>query len=508
MHRRLVAVIALSLLSLMTACGAEGTSGGNSSPDVLRVATATPIKTLNLARTTEFPPMAISSLFGGTLTVLDSSSEPVGGLAETFGVSPDGLVYTFSLRSKLKFSDGSDLRADHVVATFESLMADQANVNASDFATWRSVEAPDDLTVVIELSAPTPALPVLLSAPWNAIYPSNALDEANSFFEQPVSAGPYRVTEIAPGGQRVTLDLNEYYYGEEPSIGQVEFTTVPDENTRILQLKGDQVDIATELDPASISQFAGNNQAVGEVIPLAGMYYIWMSNRDGPLAEVDVRRAIGAAVDRDQINEVVWAGLNEPVGALLPPGVEGHEENVPTERDLDLAKELLEGTACKSGCELGMIVRNGRPIDAKSALVIKENLADIGIEVTIEPLENGVASEREASGDFDMEVEWLGLPVPDTSTYLKYAVISDGGIEALFSGYSSVEMDAAAKALATATGDQRGQLLDEINQLFAEDLPYVPLQPWALVVGVRQEIRDSVDFTFAGYVQVKRAESS
>lgn len=505
-------LVALAATAAVAGCGGDGSSdskGGTTAadatataPDVVRIAQASAVRTLDLTRNTENPPMAIMHLIGGTLMQLNAAGDAVSpGLAESVDVEDDGLRYVFHLREGLRFSDGSPLTSKDVKATFDAQQRDRANVNAADFGGWKSTSAPDPQTVVIALDKPKPTLETLLAAPWHAVLPASAVGD-RTFFSKPISAGPYKIESYTPSGRAIVLGANESYYGEQPSVPRLFFNSVEDENTRILQLRGGQVDIVNELEPAAIKQLEGGGDTTAKVELLAGMYYVWMNNRRGPLSELNVRKAINLALDREQINQVVWGGQNPGIGALLPPGVDGHEENIPIERDVDAAKELLRGTACENGCELEVQARNGRPIDQKCSLILKENLSEIGIDVTVRPVDNAVASERSLGGEFEMEVEWLGLPIPDTSTFLQYAVISDGGIEALFSGYKSREMDAAAADVATTTGAEREEALAKVNEIFARDLPYVPINAWANVLGWRKDVTPFVTYNSGGFFDV------
>jgi peptide/nickel transport system substrate-binding protein len=345
-------------------------------------------------------------------------------------------------------------------------------------------------------------LPVLLAAPWNSILPAFGLKQpASTFYRRPISAGPYMVESMASDGTNVTLGVNPNYAGAKPVVPRVIFTDVEDENTRRIQLQGNQIDVAGELDPTALQQLKGDGITV-TVNPQFGGYYIWMSDRKPPLSNANVRRAISTAVDRQQMNTVIWAGQNRPLGGLLPSTMPGHEENIPTARDLQKAKQLLAGTPCASGCRIGIMVRNGRPVDQKSALILKQDLQQIGIDVAIEQVDNGVASKRESDGSFDMEIEWLGLPLPVPDTYLTYAVVSDGGIQALFSGYHSAQMDAAAKQVMRTSGAARAAALTKVNAIFARDLPYVPLYDYAQVLAWHTDVQPYLKYTPSGYFEV------
>ncbi len=501
--RTTVAACAIALTAAFAVANSASAAESAAAPAQVRVGWPEGIKTLNLARTTDSLPIMVGHLIGGTLTNFnDTATGVVPGLAANSDVSGDGKVYTFTLRPDLHFSDGSPLTSADVKATFDTARADKANSNAADYDAWTSVEAPTPDTVVIKLSAPQPGLPSLLAAPWHMILPANAASKGAAFFNNPVTAGPYMVESIANGGANVTLVANPNYYGTKPSIAKFVFNQVDDQNTRIVQLKSHQIDVAGELDPSTLSQLDGDGVA-SEVVRTFGAYYLWMNDRKQPLADVNVRRAISYAINRDQINKIVWGGQNTPLGGLFPSTMREHVNNIPIVQDIAKAKELLKGTACESGCTIKIMVRNGRPIDQKNAVIMQQNLQEIGITLQIESVDNSVASDREMSGDFDTEGEWLGLPLDNPDVYLNYAVLSTGGINALFSGYSSPEMDAAVGKVKSSTGDARAAAIATVNEIFARDLPYVPLNDYATVLGWNTAVQPYVSFGANGLFDVK-----
>lgn len=493
--------VALAATAACSSSSAAPVQGDGEAPTSIRIAVPEPAGNFNLNTTTNNTPLAIGHLINGTLMDLTKDgSAAVPGLAASQEVSADGLTYTFVLRPDLKFSDGTELTAEDVKASLEWQRADEANPNGADFTGWVAIDIPSPGVVEISLEYARPALPILLAAPWHPIYPAEQLGEAD-FFDQPVSAGKYRIADVDPSGSDAVLEANPHYFGSAPAIAEIEFSEVEDINTRVAQLQSGQIDIATELDPFS-APLLTEKGLEADVTLLTGMYYIFMNTRTGPLSDVRIRKAISAALDREQINQVVWNGGNPGMGNLLPPGIPGAQEVTSPERDLDEARSLLEGTECESGCTIRAIARAGRPIDEKSTVIMKENLAEIGITVEIDSMDSASATQAELSGDFEMEIESLGLPLPDVGTYLKYAVLSTGGIEALFSGFSLPELDEAAQLADVSTGTEQETALQTVNDLFGEHLPYVPINRWGALTAFGAGISDWVTYTSLGYFEV------
>lgn len=470
-----------------------GTSGGttSSAPDSITVAWTEAVATMNPYRSADNTTVWAVTLYGGQLEQTDAEGALSPGLAESYKASDDGLTYTFTLRKDLKFSDGSPLTSKDVVATFKYEMTDKANVRAGDVAAWKDVTAPDADTVVITLTSPQPSLPGVLSRPQHSIFPAGSLDDPDTFFQKPISAGQYAVETYASNGDTLVLKRNDNFYGAKPAIETFTYKRVPDVSTRIIDLKSGSIDVALDLPASAVAQ-ADTATTVSQAVKVYGNQWIWMNNRTGPLSDVNVRKAINYAVDRDQINKLAFAGKSTPVGSLWPvtmPAYKLSGNTIPMNVDLDKAKALLKGTACENGCNLKIQVRQGVPIDQSSALVIKQNLAKIGITVDIVAVDTTTATANESAGTFEMEThKFTGYAQPDS--YLTLCCLSTGGIHSVFSGWTSPEADAAVEKVLSTSGDARDEALKAIDQAFAKDLPYIPLVNYVVFAGVSKKVVD------------------
>src|SRR5262249_54305747 len=159
------------------------------------------------------------------------------------------------------------------------------------------------------------------------------------------------VESYASDGTQTVLSVNPDYWGAKPVVPQVQFTDIEDENTRILQLKAHQIDVAGELSPSSIPQLTGGG-VTATVNRVFGEYYIWTNDRKQPLSDLRVREAISDAVDRNQLNKIVWAGKNVPNGGLFASTMKEHVNVIPLKPNIAKAKALLQGTACAKGCSI------------------------------------------------------------------------------------------------------------------------------------------------------------
>jgi ABC-type transport system substrate-binding protein len=479
-----VAALTLGALLPFAGTASAATKSQPSAPGSVRIAWPEAVATLDPDRTTDILPVDILHLIGGTLTALDAQATgATPGLAKTWNVTPDGLRWTFVLRSGLRFSDGTPLTASDVKATFERQMTDKSDPNLADFSEWKQINVVSPTELTIQMAKPEPSLPLLLASPGHSIFPATSSGQGEAFFRDPVSDGPYKLKSITPGGTAETLVANRDYYGAQPAVRTVVFSYVPNDNTRVIELRAHQIDVAGELSPTDLPQITSSN-LVARVARQFGAYQIWISDRKSPLSNVNVRKAISDAIDRSQIDSIVWHGADPPLGGLFPDTMSQYVNNIPTAYNPSLAKKLLKGTPCARGCTIPMLVRTGYPIEDQTATIIQQDVQPIGINIEIQSVDNAVQSQDLSNANFQMALNWFGLSVADPITYLNYAVLSSGGINALFSGWNSPQANAAVERAATTSGSTEAAAISDINRIFARDLPYIPLVDYATVIGL------------------------
>ncbi|MBO0680451.1 ABC transporter substrate-binding protein [Mycolicibacterium sp. S2-37] len=419
--------------------------------------------------------MSLSMIAG---TLVEQSTDGVRpSLAKQCSLSTDQLDYTCTLRPDLKFSDGTPLTSIDVEATFARALTDKANANAGLIAALERATATDDATVVFHLKHPAASFPQALSEPLLSIYPAERVD-APDFFAKPVSAGPYQLDHTDTS--EIAFTRNPHYPNDiAPVVDRIVFRVVVDANTRLLQLQTGQIDIAHQM-PANLAAQV-SEPAKAYVVSRFGSVYLEMNNKSGPLRDVNVRKAISAAVNRDQINDIAYLGQNKPLGSFLPSIMEGHDPNVPTAQNLPKARQLLRGTECENGCTLEIMQKAGFPPYDTIAQIVQQNLAHIGIKLNINTIDASTLAANEQNGNFQLQSNdlWDVVNSPEL-VMLRYGLTPEGGINSLWSGYNSPTMTGLINELsATSDRSRRKALLDKINATFQQDLPYAPLTDFA-----------------------------
>jgi peptide/nickel transport system substrate-binding protein len=487
-HRWLkAAAAAVAAAALLTGCsGAGGGSatgqGGEAAisdkaPESMTVAYPGQVASLDPLLGYGLQDINIIALFGEGLYEFryGHDSDPQPGLAEKAETSADGLTWTFTLRDGLTFSDGTPLTSADVKATLDRARDFVGNAWASFAAPLAQIDAPDPVTVVVHVSRPYPNLPTVLAESGFAVFPAAAYSQGDAYWTKPISAGPYMLKDAWDGGTEITIVENPNYWGPKPVIGEINFTTIVDFNTAVAQLRTGQIDMAQGL-PMSVQPDLAKAEGIEwNLVQTYGFTGFPMNNAKAPFDDPNVRKAVSLAMDRDQMNKVVWRGLAEPISSFWPTTMEGYDKSISTDQNLEEAKELLKGTACENGCTVELAYNSGNGAWASQlSQVAATDLAKIGItanvtEYNIAQFVKHVIEEP----DYDIAVTYIYDFANIPEGMLEYNATQGSYFNSFYSGWQNPELQDAVEAALTADESGRAAALAEIDRLHQEDMPFV-----------------------------------
>ena len=190
-------------------------------------------------------------------------------LAQSYTVSKDNKTFTFKLRPGVKFSDGSPLTAADVVFSINRTRKDKKGVlGFLDFAI-KSLEAKGTSTVVAHLSQPWAPFVSDISVFANGIMPANYGGKSETeFFANPIGTGPFTLSGFKSDAPSLTLQANKsYWQAGKPYVDAVEFLNVGDDNQRVLQLRGGQVDVIDSVPPANVKALGSDSSLEAKLYP-------------------------------------------------------------------------------------------------------------------------------------------------------------------------------------------------------------------------------------------------
>lgn len=420
------------------------------------------------------------------------------------GINEDGTVFTLSLNEGMVWSDGAPLTSADFVFTYEMVMSDaNAVLSQSPYDRIASVEAPDELTVVVNFDEPF--------APWlslfNFVLPEHVLapvfeadgtlDNATFNRAPSVGSGPYVLAEW-DFGNFARFIANENFVGGVANIDTLIVTFIPDDTTYVNALAQGQSDIGTFI-PANQLEVLEDAGLEVQVIPSGyneGTFFNTGENANPALTDVRVREAVALGIDRLTITENLLDGRVIPAATYWDetPYASPNVAFVPY--DPVRAAELLDeagwvdttgnGIRDKDGVELVLrYASTTRQLRLDTMAVIQQQLAEIGVGVDVQGYEANVFFNSyaeggpAATGNYDL-AQWSSSPAfpdPNTARFTCREIPSpDSPSGGNWNYYCNPELDALFDLQAvTADFDARVAIFHEITELMASEFFWVGL---------------------------------
>ncbi|MEV0343854.1 ABC transporter substrate-binding protein [Nocardia sp. NPDC050713] len=332
------------------------------------------------------------SVYEGLVGYKPDSPEIGPGLAESWTVTDDGLTYTFELRAGVTFHDGTPMTATTIIESFQRRSA----VNQAPaylVADVRSMSAPDDSTLVIELAHPVEPFLDYLACPWGlkAVSPTAVRthsvngDLAQGWLStHDAGTGPYRITEFVPGSH-YTLTAYDGYWGTRPEFTTLRIEIIPDITTQRLLLEQGQLDIITKgLPIAAIGAMKTNPKLTVAEHPTAFKSSIFLNWKKGVFSDTEFRRAMRTAVDVPALIEPAYGSTAARSTQFYPAGVlqDGAAPDAPG-HDVSTLKALIAKLP-DSEKQIDLAYDEaGGATDARVAELLQTQLAALGLTARV-----------------------------------------------------------------------------------------------------------------------------
>ena len=407
-----------------------------------------------------------------TLIEPDVNLEMQPALAESWETSEDQLTWTFHLAEGVTWHDGSDFTADDVVYSYTRIMEEEL-APSWRFSTVESVTAPDDQTVEITVSEPSPNLLANLGGYKGVAIVQEANVEAGDITTAPVGTGPFRLTDYT-SGSAITLEANEDYFGDAPAIGGVEFRFISEPTTAMASLQSGDVHWTDNVPPQQVASLGDEDGLELGQVGSNDYWYLALNQAREPFDQVEVRQAISYAIDREGITEATMFGNATVNQTAIPESSSWYTAYDTYSFDPGQATSLLEGAGVDPGSiELEIMVSTDYPETVQAAQIISSQLSDIGITSEIKSLDFGAWLDEQGQGNYGMlMMGWLGNIDPDDFYYSQHH--TDGANN--YQGYSNPEVDALLEQGRTETDEAaRQQIYDEVATTIADDVSYIYL---------------------------------
>lgn len=454
------------------AAGQEQTTAGgsDSARDTLRVALTSEPPSLSTCDHDSLISVGMNMLtFNGLVRIDNETLMPVLDLAEEYTVEND-VDWIFKLKEGVKFHNGDDFTADDVVASLEYAKSIPASTTYT--SNFKSIEAIDPYTVKITTYEPYAGLLYDLGYHFNWIMPKSLIESGNDFNENPVGTGPYKLVEWV-SGTSLTFEAFDDYFDKDRAakIKNLEFTIIPEGVSRAIALEAGEVDFVWETNGADAASLLGNPDVKVEEVNSVDNVILFLNNDVAPFDDVNFRRAIACAINRQDIIDGAMSGYGVVNYSSISQGLWGSSNKDQLEYNLDKAKEYLEAWGGDpSTVELPILVTNETRVAI--ATIIQSNLAELGINVKVESMDTATYFEKWESGDY---VGLIASWSPSNALTYVQRYVTDRRNQYKGS-YNNPEMDELIlDAQSTLDDDARLEKIENIVSIVNQDAPQISL---------------------------------
>ena len=479
MKRRFVQLLCLSVALLLLAgalagCGDTAAPGGeeDASPDDAQTPqtgdTDGHDDKLTVAFTSEPPSLTTcdhDSLISCGLNLLTYSSlykidnatlEAVPDLAESYVIEND-VDWIFTLKQGVKFHDGSDFTAEDVKASLEYAKSFPASVNYTK--NIEEVTVIDDYTVKITTPGPYAGLLYDLGFHFNFILPKELIESDHDFNMEPIGTGPYKLVDWVYGN-KLTFERFDDYFDEENrgKIKTIEITIIPEGASRAIALEAGEVDFVYEVNGADVANLQNNPDVTVQTIDSVDNVILFLNNDVAPFDDPNFRLALSYAINRQDIVDGALNGYGVPNYSCMTQGIWGSTTENQAEFDLEKAQEYLDAWGGDPSA-VSMEILCSNELRVSIATIIQGNLAKLGINVVVTPMDTAAYFAKWDSGDYQALIaSWS----PATSLMYVSRFHSDRR-QSNPGALNSPEIDALVlQAQSTLDDDARKALIEEI----------------------------------------------
>jgi peptide/nickel transport system substrate-binding protein len=402
------------------------------------------------------------------LVRLDAEMGLVPGLAESWeAVDPN--TWSFTLRDGVTFHNGESFNADAVKFSIDDYR--RTAESYPWYYLWPEelpeVEVVDPRTVLLKSGTTIATMPRNLALLY--MLPPEAA-AAEDFGNHPIGTGPFSFVEHQQD-VRLELAANPDYWGGAPSVEGVVYRPIPDPSARMVAVQTGEVDVAAAIPPDLIPGLQAVPELTVQQVPGVRIahYPFNFRNVDSPVANVEVRRALGYAIDGQSILANVLAGAGQPLQGPVPTILFAAADLGGYTFDPEQAKSLLAEASYPADAELTLIYSPGEFIkDREVTEAVQAQLAEVGVNVRIEELEGGAYSERRTTADWDIAINGFSTMNGDPGFFLAWAT----GPTTF--GYDNEATKAVVtKALEAVNDEERQKLLEEAQAMYWKDAPYL-----------------------------------
>jgi peptide/nickel transport system substrate-binding protein len=411
-------------------------------------------------------------------------------LAESWSVSPDGLVYEFVLRKGPRFHNGDPVTAEDVKFSFERYRGISAKALKDHVA---AVDVVDAARIRFRLKQPWPDFMTFYGTPATGagwIVPKKYVEKVgeDGFKKAPIGAGPYRFIAFTPGIELV-LEAFDGYWRKAPSVRRLVFKSVPDVTTRLAMLKRGEVDIAYGLSGEigeEVRRTPGLTLRPTPFVSTHWLVFVDQWDPKSPWHDRRVRLAANHAVDRQAVNQAENLGFSKITGSIIPTSFDFYWQPPVHPYDATRAKQLLAEAGYPKGFDAGDFWCDAATSQYSEGVL--NYLQAAGIRAKLRPVERAGFLKAYQDKKLKNIVYGLSGVFGNAATRLESFTFS-GGVYA-YGGYPDIDGLFREQA-AELDRKKREVTLHRIQQLIHDKVMYLPIWQLALLPGYGPRVAES-----------------
>jgi peptide/nickel transport system substrate-binding protein len=417
--------------------------------------------------------LVIEQVYSG-LIQYDENMNIQPDLAQSWTVSPDGLTYDFKLRQGVKFHNGRAMTSDDVVYSLNRVKDPNGGSPRSYLLEdVKSIDAPDPSSVRITMNKPFAALLSHLDTSL-AIVPKEAVQQNGDLSKVMVGTGPFKFLEFVPNTHAKLAKYESYHEQGLPYLDAITWMPIPDDSTRTANIQTSTVDFADQIaqkDITSLQSQSGVQLAHG---PSTLHDYLMLNTTRKPFSDVRVRQAIAYTLDRKLMTDTILFGFGTPMdGGIIPSWHWAYADlHMYAKPDIAKAKQLLSDAGYPDGFKVTVGAGSNYQAQVQEAEMLKDQLKQIGIDVTPNPTEWGTYIDTVVTKkDFDAAIiGWIGAVDPDDWMYSRFHT----GEKWNTTGYSNTQANQLLEQGRTITDQpKRKTLYNQADQTIVSEAPFV-----------------------------------
>lgn len=434
----------------------------------------------------------LGALYDTLVRFKPNSFDVQPGLALSWDLSSDGLLYTFKLRPGVTFHDGTPFDASAVKFTYDRLLDPNhpyADTGPFPFAAgyYGSIAETivvDPMTVQFRLKHPDSALVNAFTLNTGRIVsPTAVMTSRKDFAQNPVGTGPFKFVGW-DHNVRISLTANPNYWDGAPALSQMIFRPLADEQTRITEFLSGGVDVIFDVPPDNIEQVKSTPSAVFVDQPGPHVWWVTLNTTRPPFDNPLVRQAVNYAVNKDALTQDILRGTGTPSVGPIPPAITwAYTDQVQQYAyDPDRARALLQQSGVLMPLNLTFwVTESGSGMQSPKTMgtAIQADLAAVGVNAQIQTFEWGAYLNKYGAGldgEAHMaELSWM-FDSGDPAHMLPNNLYGPSCAPKGFNGgcYQNGQVDALMdQALTITDRDQRGAIYRQVQQMVANDAPWI-----------------------------------